>query len=446
MNAMSFGAALRRRAATAATLTVAVAAALLVTAPPAFAEYKTRAFVTRVLDGDTIEVDTNRDGKTDQTIRFIGVDTNEKNQCGYAAATRLQKRLLQGRWVTLATDVKNAVGQVEDGEGKARPLRRVYVKRNGKQIDATAHVLAAGLGLFRGDDTQPTRMPRYHATSYKAAIAGKGIFKGDMCGTKFSPGAKFQVDLQWSDSVKGRKLYDEHVRITNVGTAPANFKNWVIRPGGKRYFRVPTVDAAGRSLGTLAPGETMRIWVGHGTQSRLERYLGSQWSNNKVGQLWPDIDVFKKSTWGQKGDGVYLLDPKRNVRGFQMYGCRARCGNPAIGKLEVKGNPGKGGLGPADEWVRIRNIHTAAVRVDRFVVDVANFSVPLTEGAPLSLNPGESMYVRMGHGTTTSHEIFLNNGGSQGVIPNGGGQAVLRTYPGVKIGCNSWGSGSCTVR
>ncbi len=55
--------------------------------------------VTRVIDGDTIVVE------GDEKIRYIGMDTPEKNECYFKEATDANKKLVEGKTVTLQYDI-----------------------------------------------------------------------------------------------------------------------------------------------------------------------------------------------------------------------------------------------------------------------------------------------------------------------------------------------------
>jgi micrococcal nuclease len=68
-----------------------------------------RAYVTRIVDGDTIYVSMN--GRL-EAIRYIGINTPETRhptkgrEPGGEAATEANRRLVEGRWVTLTFDVQ----------------------------------------------------------------------------------------------------------------------------------------------------------------------------------------------------------------------------------------------------------------------------------------------------------------------------------------------------
>lgn len=92
--------------------------------------------VTRVVDGDTIEV--SRDGVVER-VRLLGIDTPERGECGYDAATALVTDLVAGREVTLV------VGSPDDRDRYERLLRFVEVSVDGMVVDVGLRQLEAGL-------------------------------------------------------------------------------------------------------------------------------------------------------------------------------------------------------------------------------------------------------------------------------------------------------------
>ena len=70
--------------------------------------------VTRVIDGDTIELETG------MRVRYLGVDTPEDATCFTDQATRKNKELVEGKTVRLEKDVS-------DKDVYGRLLRYVYV-------------------------------------------------------------------------------------------------------------------------------------------------------------------------------------------------------------------------------------------------------------------------------------------------------------------------------
>ena len=95
-----------------------------------------RTTVTRVVDGDTVEI------ASGQHVRLIGVDTPERGTCGYDAATKAMRRMVQGRRVVLVDP-----GSVQDRDTYGRLLRFVDVAGR----DAGFAQIRSGLATARYD-------------------------------------------------------------------------------------------------------------------------------------------------------------------------------------------------------------------------------------------------------------------------------------------------------
>ncbi len=92
-----------------------------------------RAEVTYVFDGDTIEVEL--DGRT-YRLRYIGVDTPEREEPFYQAAFDFNRDLVEGKTVTLVRDVSET-------DQYGRLLRYVYLD-DGTFVNAA--IIRAGMG------------------------------------------------------------------------------------------------------------------------------------------------------------------------------------------------------------------------------------------------------------------------------------------------------------
>lgn len=75
------------------------------------------AEVVRIIDGDTIDVRLNG---TVERVRYVGVNTPERDEACYSEATEANRRLVEGQMVRLARDVS-------DRDRFDRLLRYVYV-------------------------------------------------------------------------------------------------------------------------------------------------------------------------------------------------------------------------------------------------------------------------------------------------------------------------------
>lgn len=111
------------------------------------------ALVARVIDGDTVEL---RNGSD---VRVVGIDTPERGQCGYAAATDNMRALVEGERVRLV----QPNGQDTDRYGR---LIRV-IKINGR--DAGLAQIRGGFAIARYDSTDGypahPKQDRYHAAT-----------------------------------------------------------------------------------------------------------------------------------------------------------------------------------------------------------------------------------------------------------------------------------------
>jgi len=117
--------------------------------PPRAPEPRTY-LVTRVIDGDTIELGNGSD------VRVVGIDTPEVGQCGYDAATNNMARLVLNKQVRLTVSD-------EDTDHYGRWLRYVNVG----PVDAGLQQIRQGFAIARYDSRDGygfhVREPRYIA-------------------------------------------------------------------------------------------------------------------------------------------------------------------------------------------------------------------------------------------------------------------------------------------
>ena len=99
------------------------------------------AIVTKVIDGDTIEVRVNGER---ELVRYIGIDTpeaprnNQDGECGHETATKQNALLVEGASVRLVADQ-------EDRDRYDRLLRYVYVETETGEIFVNQVLLETGL-------------------------------------------------------------------------------------------------------------------------------------------------------------------------------------------------------------------------------------------------------------------------------------------------------------
>jgi micrococcal nuclease len=127
-----------------------------------------RAYVTRAVDGDTIEV---RLGSHLEDVRYIGVDTPETVkpgtpvQCFGPQASALNHRLVEGRAVRLVFD-----GERRDVYG--RLLAYVYVG----QRFVNARLVRLGYARTLTIPPNDTHAGLFHRLARAAGLAGRGLW------------------------------------------------------------------------------------------------------------------------------------------------------------------------------------------------------------------------------------------------------------------------------
>jgi micrococcal nuclease len=127
-----------------------------------------RAYVTRVIDGDTIEVSV---AGRDDEVRYIGIDTPETVkpgtpiQCFGPQASALNHRLVEGRAVRLVFD-----GERRDVYG--RLLAYVYVG----QRFVNARLVRLGYARTLTIPPNDSHAGLFHRLARAAGLAGRGLW------------------------------------------------------------------------------------------------------------------------------------------------------------------------------------------------------------------------------------------------------------------------------
>lgn len=120
------------------------------------------ATVTHVIDGDTIDV--RLDGKTVR-VRYIGIDSPERDEACYNLATAANASLVQGQRVTLVRDVS-------DTDTYGRLLRYVYVG----EVFVNAELVADGYAESRWYEPDTAQQPYLDSLERAAKAAGRGCY------------------------------------------------------------------------------------------------------------------------------------------------------------------------------------------------------------------------------------------------------------------------------
>lgn len=132
--------------------------------------------VLRVVDGDTVHVLV--DGR-DETVRLLGINAPETDQCWGSEATRAAAGLLDGAFVTLVADP----GQ-SDRDRYGRLLRYVVLADG---TDVGRRLVEDGDADERTYDGPYARQADYRAADAAAAAAGRGLHDPATCNGNPAP-------------------------------------------------------------------------------------------------------------------------------------------------------------------------------------------------------------------------------------------------------------------
>jgi micrococcal nuclease len=134
------------------------------------------ANVTRVVDGDTIDVEL--PGGHDDTVRYIGIDTPETVkpgtpvQCGGPRAHAVNERIVGGRTVTLRFDA-------ERRDVYHRLLAYVYVPsegRGGRPLFVNAELARRGLARTLTIPPNDSFAALFARLAHRAGVEGRGLW------------------------------------------------------------------------------------------------------------------------------------------------------------------------------------------------------------------------------------------------------------------------------
>ncbi len=234
----------------------------------------TAPLVTRVIDGDTIEVNI---AGTIHKVRYIGMDTPELSdkRAEYSAlaqeATRYNRQLVGGKTVRLEKDVSET-------DKYGRLLRYVYVD----DIFVNAELVRQGLAWAKAYPPDTKYQDQLGKLERQARQAGKRIWHTPTTSSS-PPVENVEIAYIFYDGLVPRVESDEYVEITNVGDQPQDLTGCVLKDISDGYpsFTFPPY--------ILAPGKSIRVYT---NEYHLEwggfsfEYSRAIWNNTE-----PDVAV-----------------------------------------------------------------------------------------------------------------------------------------------------------
>ncbi|MCP3974002.1 MAG: hypothetical protein GY720_05860 [bacterium] len=381
----------------------------------ASAGYEEQHLVARVLDGDTVEVyGPGQTSGTKQTVRLIGVNTNETGTCHAETATDRLQNLVEGKWVTLKAEDENS--RALDG----RYLR--FVERNG--VDMSLLMIEESHGFHFRIPQETSRDEQYALASYWASVAGQRIWDTDFCGNGPRQNVPLRMIINWdADGVDGgpETLNGEWFRVFNDDSRKLNVGGWTIREAATRgRFELPA--------GTQIPAEGyLTVYVGSGTNSASKVYLGLDRAlfNNEI------------------GDAGFLVDPDGDIRVHFSYPCVAECSDELQGAMDISANADAEGIdndNPNGEWINITNISDNSFNLYGYLLrsGAKQYTFPSNS----TIHPGERLRLHIGSGSDT--RLKKHWGRSGGILSNDGPESIaILTYNSIILSDFSWPCDPC---
>lgn len=191
----------------------------------------------------------------------------------------------------------------------------------------------------------------------------------------------------------------EWVQIRNAGHETVDLANWRLKDNSADY-----VFGDGE---TLDPGETLKIFIGSGSDSNGIRYWGKTTGilNNDSGKLeiWtPYSQAVDAYVWGNEDNTNE--DPRGAIRMFANFD-----------------GPGSDTTNPNNEWVALENTSDSAIDLSNYSLKSGSHTYTFANGTTLAADA--NMRVMVGNGTDSTNIKFW--GKSSGILSNSGDKVDL---------------------
>lgn len=376
--------------------------------------------VTRISDGDTLDVDLDDDFTTTPVrVRITGIQAMEhtvyshrldrrQGECHALEATARLEQLIAASGGVVRLSAQNP-----ESRSRARLRRSVAVLIDGQWVDVGRVLIGEGHALWMANRAEWAWNETYNALSQAVAATRTGLWDPAQCG---GPPAALKLWVHWDAAgVDGQRPDDEWVRVRNLDTSPVDLGGWSLRDSNLRRFWFPA--------GTVVePGGTITVQVGTGSGALLSWGLGSA--------IFDNVDPTRGV-----GDGAYLFDPQGDLRAWMIYPCRIGCGDPNADAFELRVQP------VGRESVAIRSNAAGPVDLDGYELVVGGESYAFSPGSVIE--PGETLRLRTDGSPSEDTRLDRVWGGGGSLLPNADGAVRLRTYDGFVLACRAWGSADC---
>jgi micrococcal nuclease len=230
--------------------------------------------VKEVVDGDTIVLE---DGTK---VRYIGINTPERDRPFYEEATDANRKLVEDREVRLEFDTVQI-------DRYGRTLAYVFVRGSTSSSQGETFVnlelLCQG---YANAFTVPPNVKYeelFRDTEREAREAGRGLWATQETGVKIT---HIQADAPGHD---GENPNGEWVEIVNEGPAAVNLEGYSLKDAANHIYTFPAF--------TLQSGATVRLYSGQGQDDARSLYWGRE----------------GEAVWNNDGDSAFLRDCEGNL-------------------------------------------------------------------------------------------------------------------------------------
>lgn len=234
---------------------------------------RTMGLVTGVVDGDTIDVEI---AGQEYRVRYIGMNTPERDELFYKEATEANRQLVLGKTVELEKDVSET-------DRYGRLLRYVYVN----DLFVNAHLVEQGYAQVLTYPPDVKYQELFLQLQRQAREAGRGLWS--VLEPTVQPGQPVAGDVIISYIYNASKV--EYVTILNRGEVSHDIGGWTLQSDNNPdIFTFPEGFA-------LPAGGTVKV------------HSGSECVQNPP----TDFCWVSKALWSNKSDSGTLRDAAGNA-------------------------------------------------------------------------------------------------------------------------------------
>jgi micrococcal nuclease len=230
--------------------------------------------VKEVVDGDTIVLE------DDTKIRYIGLNTPERDRPFYEEATKANRKLVENKEIRLEFDTVKI-------DQYGRTLAYVFARDSTAPPQGETFV---NLELLRQGYANVFTVPpnvkyeeRFREAEQEAREAGRGLWATLETGVKI---AHIQANAPGNDAENPN---GEWAEIVNEGSEAVNLEGYSLKDAATHIYTFPAF--------TLQPGATVRLYTGQGKDDARSLYWG----------------LAGEAVWNNGGDSAFLRDSEGNL-------------------------------------------------------------------------------------------------------------------------------------